>query len=433
MLLSIIFCLFITARSTSLYPEQIRIAWTEKENQMSVQFVTQLPFTTKLAYKEICNSNTSDWVLVYGTSKVIDVGRLTFRPQTLHQVLVDDLKKDCLYRYQVASGIFWSDEFSFKGKTPTRFPTEENLGPANYLIIGDLGHGKNAIKTTDQLDKVMHKENFDALFHLGDIAYDLWNKEGYYSDRFFNLIEPFASEFPYMVMPGNHEGHKNFTSYKDKFRMPHNEANEGTGYFYSIEYGAAHFVALNSELFTSHTKIAERQTQINWLREDLEKANANRSVRPWIFVMLHRPMYCSVDYTVSMKGQDECTIDNIIIQGFIEDIIVQNKVDIVFQAHLHNYERLTPILYNKTMSSSEDTLNYYKNPSAPVYLVVGNAGNYEGTNDPISMHPQDYSVYRTTEFGYGIFKVFNATHLHWSLYGSKHGEMLDYVWIEKDS
>jgi hypothetical protein len=134
-----------------------------------------------------------------------------------------------------------------------------------------------------------------------------------------------------------------------------------------------------------------------------------------------------------MKGQDECTIDNIIIQGFIEDIIVQNKVDIVFQAHLHNYERLTPILYNKTMSSSEDTLNYYKNPSAPVYLVVGNAGNYEGTNDPISMHPQDYSVYRTTEFGYGIFKVFNATHLHWSLYGSKHGEMLDYVWIEKDS
>lgn len=432
MIFSVLISLFLSVESTSLYPEQIRLAWTENENQMSVQFVAQLPLTTKLAYKEICDSDETDWIYVYGSSKVVDVGSMTFRPQTIHNVLINDLKKDCLYKYQVASGFFWSEEFTFRGKTPTQFPTEEDLGPTNYLIFGDLGHNDYAIKTGKIFHEAIQDQNIDAVFHLGDIAYDLWNKEGYYSDKFFQIIEPIAAEYPYMVMPGNHEGHNNFTSYIQKFRMPHNEPNEGTGYFYSLDFGRAHFVTLNSELFTSHTKIAERQVQINWLKEDLAKAQTNRDVRPWVILMMHRPMYCSVDYTVSLVGQDECTIDAKKIKKFIEEIVVENQVDLVFQAHLHNYERLTPILHNKTMSSIEDTQHLNKNPKAPVYIVAGNAGNYEGHNDPISLHPQDYSLYRTVEYGYGFLKIYNSSHMYWAEYGAEHKELLDYVWIVRD-
>lgn len=424
--------LFISIDITSVYPEQIRLAWTENESQMSVQFVTQFPLSTKLAYIEICDSRESDWIYIYGDSKIVDVGRVTYRPQTIHNVLVNDLKKHCIYRYQLANGIFWSQEFTFKGKTPTRFPTEDDLGPTNYLIYGDLGQDEYAVRTMQQIYPFINQQDVDAVFHLGDIAYDLWNKEGYNSDRFFQLIEPVAARYPYMVLPGNHENHNNYTSYKDKFRMPHNKANQGTGYFYSLDFGRAHFVTLNSDLFTSSVKIAERQVQINWLREDLLQAQANRKQRPWVIVMLHRPLYCSVDYTVSLEGQDECTIDATEIKGFIEDIITENKVDLVFQAHLHNYERLTPILHNQTMSSAYDTRYLYKNPVGPVYIVAGNAGNYEGHNDPISLHPQDYSVYRSVEYGYGMLKIYNSSHLYWAEYGSEKQDIIDYVWIVRD-
>jgi hypothetical protein len=50
-----------------------------------------------------------------------------------------------------------------------------------------------------------------------------------------------------MVIPGNHEDFRNFTHYKSRFNLPVNDANEGTGMFYSFDMGYAHFSMIDSE------------------------------------------------------------------------------------------------------------------------------------------------------------------------------------------
>lgn len=81
------------------------------------------------------------------------------------------------------------------------------------------------------------------------MAYDLNDDNGSKGDTFLNEIQPLTSRYPYMVAPGNHESFRNFTHYKNRFAMPRNGANEGTGYFYSFDMGRAHFVVINTESF----------------------------------------------------------------------------------------------------------------------------------------------------------------------------------------
>lgn len=145
------------------------------------------------------------------------------------------------------------------------------------------------------LDAEALKRNFDGILHYGDFAYDLHNDEGERGDHFLRSIQPIAANYAYMTIPGNHEDHRNATHYKARFNMPLNYANEGTSTFYSFDMGPAHFIMFNTEPMVLH-KHEEIQTELNWLKQDLEKANANRAIRPWIIAASHHPMYCSVNY-----------------------------------------------------------------------------------------------------------------------------------------
>ena len=52
----------------------------------------------------------------------------------------------------------------------------------------------------------------------------------------------------------------------------------------------------------------------------------------------------------------------------------------------------------------------YVDPSGPVHIVVGSAGNQEGQSqfDPI---PFPWSAFRSDDFGYTKMKILNGTHL----------------------
>jgi hypothetical protein len=70
------------------------------------------------------------------------------------------------------------------------------------------------------------KRFFDAVLHLGDIAYNLYSKEGRMGDLFGNDKEDVAAVMPYMTLPRNHEiKNRNGTHYKARYIMPENEAN----------------------------------------------------------------------------------------------------------------------------------------------------------------------------------------------------------------
>lgn len=52
------------------------------------------------------------------------------------------------------------------------------------------------------------------------------------------------------------------------------------------------------------------------------------------------------------------------------------------------------------------------NPPATIYIVQGDAGNYEGHGD-FSYDQPSRTAFRTNTYGYGRMTVYNSTHLFW--------------------
>lgn len=77
--------------------------------------------------------------------------------------------------------------------------------------------------------------------------------EGGVGDQFGKEIEPVASMVPYMYSFGNHDfDSKNQTNYRERFRMPSRQANQGTNLFYSFNLGQVHFISVNTAMLGHH-------------------------------------------------------------------------------------------------------------------------------------------------------------------------------------
>lgn len=141
-----------------------------------------------------------------------------------------------------------------------------------------------------------------------------------------------------MTIPGNHEDHHNATAYKHRYLMPVNEANNATNTFFSFNLGLAHYVMFDTELDFSHSNHAAWQTQLNWLKEDLAKANEERDIRPWLILGSHHPLYCSVNWRLplmpyrfdNLKSNGDCGEDTLQLRPVYEDLFNEMGVDIYF-------------------------------------------------------------------------------------------------------
>lgn len=68
-------------------------------------------------------------------------------------------------------------------------------------------------------------------------------------------------------------------------------ANSGSGsaLYYSFDVDLVHWVSISTEVYWSQQDAAA--AQLNWLRADLAKANANRASVPWIVAFGHKSWY----------------------------------------------------------------------------------------------------------------------------------------------
>jgi hypothetical protein len=194
--------------------------------------------------------------------------------------------------------------------------------------------------------------------HGGDMSviyesnWDLWQQ----------WINPLTMGAPYMVLPGNHEtscaefdgpnneltaylvndkpnatapasnltyyscppSQRNFTAYQGRFRMPGKETGGSSNFWYSFDYGLAHFISIDGETDFANSpeypfarekgggateastyitdagpfgkvngsySVNANYEQIQWLQKDL--ASIDRTKTPWVIAMSHRPMYSS--------------------------------------------------------------------------------------------------------------------------------------------
>ncbi|CAG9328494.1 unnamed protein product [Blepharisma stoltei] len=362
-------------------------------------------------------------------------GELNFgfgeRYQYVHTAVFYDLSPDTWYEYKVGNLGFWSKKYVFYGRTPDSENNFEDVNdPYTMIIFGDLGTGPIAQPTKKLLEKEALEGNSLGIFHLGDIAYNLDKKNGKIGDEYLNMIEPIAASLPYMTVPGNHEKFYNYTQYKSRFYMPVNNKNQGTGYFYSLNLGPIHFIFHNTNLYFDESTKIEAEIQLKWLINDLNKANRNRKKRPWIIVMSHHPLYCSQNW-FEEGSQEDCGSEPAVLKPILEDLFYSNSVDLLLQAHVHNYERAAAIYKNKTIPSELDNHHWHINPKAPIYIVSGNAGNHYGRNDPKSATPQPWSRFLSDDYGFGRLKAINNTHLYWEQVSALTNKEIDYAWIVK--
>ncbi|XP_074602984.1 acid phosphatase type 7-like [Brevipalpus obovatus] len=424
--------------SSPVYPEQIHLSLGKKPNEMLVTWVTLNPTDRPIAryglYGEISMQSAE------GLTTKFVINESDYREIFIHRVIMDQLEANRQYVYQVGSESgSWSDKFWFNSMIHG-----SDWSP-RLAIYGDMGDQDARI-----LDKVYEKSQehfFDAILHVGDLAYDLDDDCGRKGDRFMNLIQPIAAHVPYMVCPGNHEMANNFSHYNNRFSMIDPHSGNIANLFYSFNMGPIHVVSISTEAYYSiKTNGFDRiAPQYNWLVKDLDEATRpeNRAQRPWIITMGHRPMYCSGD-----KPHEDClAVDCRLRKGFpslgapgIEDLFHQYDVDISFWGHEHLYERSWPLydykVHNGSSSSSSGISEHlYINPEATVHIISGAAGGPEGLNE-FSASPGEWSAKRISKYGFVQLTGANKTHLHIEYISidehNQSAQVADDFWIMKD-
>ncbi|CAG9322164.1 unnamed protein product [Blepharisma stoltei] len=434
--------IFQLAESAFGTPEHIHLAWTENEHEMMVSWSTFIPVDSFVHYRPIlCNdaAENYEYTEVLGNRTMFNEGVLMLRFIFLHNALIKGIRSECFYEYFIQSSIGKSKTYIFNGRTPESDDSfNDTSNPFKMIIIGDLGGGDIGSITAALFQREVKFRDSAGLIHLGDLAYNLDTDNGLTGDNFLNLVQDLAATIPYMVLPGNHENFDNQTHYKMRFKMLKNEYNDGLGQFYSFNLGPAHFTIINTEVhfFENQTISANRtisaKVQRKWLENDLAVANKNRKERPWLFVLAHRPLYCSYDYLANSKERNRtCGPEAKYLREEYEELFNENAVDVFFTAHVHSYERITPIYHNVTVKSQYDDTNTHINPRATVHIVDGIGGNRLRHNAKATHTPQLWSVYRTDDYGYGKLTVYNKTHMLFEQYSSLTWNTIDTVSIIK--
>jgi len=157
---------------------------------------------------------------------------------------------------------------------------------------------------------------------------------------------------------GDHEYNFKNSSRLDEYLQKFNLTKQ----FYSFDHGNVHFLAMSSEVpFDKDSK------QYKFTNEDLKTASENKSIN-WIVVYIYEMLYSSPTFH---KPTDS-------IRDLYHPIFDKYHVDLVLQAHSHNYQRTYPIQYNKENASNpiladKDKQEYTK-PKGTIFAVIGSGG-----------------------------------------------------------
>ncbi len=230
-----------------------------------------------------------------------------------HAVALSGLRPGSRYYYRVAGA----------QKTASFRTAPEGPGSGfTFAVVGDSGTGSKAQRAVAGLLERMQP---DLVLHTGDVVYPKGD-DADYDPKFFAPYRRIIGGVPVFPSLGNHDVEtKNGAPYLDNFHLPRNNP-EDTGRYYSFDWGNAHFVALDSELYYDDGG-GDPERQKAWLERDLGETR-----QPWKFVFFHRPPYSSSEH-----GSD------LVVREDLEPILARHGIDLVFSGHDHDYERTVQI------------------------------------------------------------------------------------------
>uniref|UniRef100_K3WC58 Purple acid phosphatase n=1 Tax=Globisporangium ultimum (strain ATCC 200006 / CBS 805.95 / DAOM BR144) TaxID=431595 RepID=K3WC58_GLOUD len=440
-------------------PLHVRIAMTTDSSEMRVMWVSSAVKEPTVWYgrsPSMLSRTARATATTYGAGDMCHAPATTtaaqyFRdPGMIYTAVMAGLEPEQTYYYKVGDP---TSEISpvFMMKTPPAPGAQPKSSPMSFFMYGDLGDWN--IKATgpkpedrtattielmrDEMDDP--KSNYVAIMHDGDISYAMGRT--YLWDQFGALVQPVATEIPYMVGIGNHEYchtsggegkdpsgapgngfHPSEGNYGDESQgecgVPFNKrfimpANGNKVFWWSVEYGLTHHTQISSE--HDYTPGSPMYT---WLVNDLK--SVDRKKTPWLFLHLHRPMYCSEDYAGDYKV-------SLLIRKHIEPLLAEYKVDAVFAGHYHAFERTCPVYREKCLS--EKLPGGLEKAKAPVHIMVGSGG---ADIDNAGYYNVTWQRAAQMEYGYGRLHVHNATHTQFEFMRNKDRKIVDTAWIISD-
>ncbi|GAB4833395.1 Probable purple acid phosphatase 20 [Ancistrocladus abbreviatus] len=370
-------------------PEQVHVSMVGQDH-IRISWVTQSPAPTTVDYGTSSANYDSS-----AQANTTSYSYLSYQSGQIYQAVIGPLQPDTVYYYRCSSDS--SREFSFR-TPPAQFPLD-------FVVIGDLGQTG---WTQSTLQHISNMPNYDMLLLPGDLSYADYDEPRW--DSYGRLVEPLASQRPWMTTTGNHDVEKkvppaHFTAYNARWRMPFEESNSNSNLYYSFNVAGVHVIML-----CSYTHFSSDSDQYAWLQNDL--SSIDRTKTPWVFVLLHAPWYNS---NYAHQGEKA----SVGMKASMEGLLYQYHVDVVFAGHVHAYERFTRVY------------NGQADECGPVYITIGDGGNREGLASNY-MDPQpDISLFREASFGHGELEVANGTNAFWSWHRNDDDESVeaDSVWL----
>lgn len=299
----------------------------------------------------------------------------------------------------------FSDQLAIASIAGNPFESQA-LDNFNFVVAGDFGCDDAANGTVNN----MVKRDPELVLALGDLSYEKT------AQCWLDIVSP-LDDLKVKISMGEHDLKNNLVLY-NAYVKHFNVVKP----FYSFDYQNVHFLAMA----TGKNKIIPYNTtsaQYQFVKDDLERAHNDKNI-DWIIVYQFRSFYSSLS---THPGLD-------VLHEAYHPLFEKYGVDLVFQAHNHNYQRTYPIAYNERFSSSPIVIdkhpnNYDGDSSGQIFLTVGTGGR--------ELHPLlEQAPYVVSQFGAHGFLDVEMTDggkkLTGRFYENSDGKILDQFSITKD-
>ncbi|EGD77454.1 hypothetical protein PTSG_08549 [Salpingoeca rosetta] len=330
-------------------------------------------------------------------------------PGLFHSAIITNLSPGQRVYY-----IFGDDKHGFSKEHSFRHAPAPGAA-VNAIAFGDLGQHvlDHSLQQTDMAPSRNTTDGIEAeiadkhlLMHIGDISY----ARGYVSqwEQFHDQIEPIATSLPYMTAIGNHErdwpgtgarttgntdsGGECGVAYELRFPMPTESRDEP---WYAFDFGVLHVIMISTE-----QDFKQGSKQHDYIMRDLK--SIDRTKTPWVIFAGHRPFY--IDSTNwEPHGGDQTVAED--MRKTYEDVLFDNKVDLIFGAHHHSYQRTCHVYQNKCVNTT--TADGYRGP-VTVDIGMAGAGNSQNIQNP---QPEIFKFVDDSHHGFTRIMA-NMTHFH---------------------
>ena len=287
-------------------------------------------------------------VVEYGESLPLKEKVGASKDRTFHEVTLNGLKPNTKYLYRAlttdAQGASVASEI-------LQFMTAVDEDSAfSFGVIGDTQ--KNP-KMTAQIARLIWDRRPNFVMHVGDVVDNGPDKKEWVHELFEPCQQLFsrAAVFPTI---GNHE--KNHANYYKYFSLPEPE------YYYQYRYGNTDFFVVDS-----NKSLKPDSEQYRWLDRELGKSTAR-----WKIAYHHHPAWSSDEDDYGDTRKNIYRLGDLNVRNLV-GLYEKHQVDIVFNGHIHAYERTWPLRNGKVNTKS-----------GVIYITSGGGG---GTLEDFSPLP----------------------------------------------